>query len=99
MNTATKPPPQPLSTIDKSIVALHAIVAAALGIYGFFDVDPDWAGLQRIAIMMMIGLWAGGIAASAIIARMVRAQWIRVLILLAVPFVGIAVLVAQTALG
>lgn len=88
-----------LSKFDLGILALHALGAAVTGIIGFIEVDPDWAAVQRIVIVMMVGLWAGGIVVMAAIARRVSRQWARAAILLAGPFIGLGVLVASSTLG
>lgn len=99
MGTPSQRPRRPLSRVDRAILVLHGLVAAAFGVVGFVDVDPDWAGLQRTLIVMLVGLWAGGIVATAVIARLVTNAWIRTAVLLAGPFAGIAVLVGSTVFG
>lgn len=88
-----------LSRIDLGILALHGLTALVTGIVGFMQVDPDWAGLQRIVTAMTVGAWVGGIAIMALIASRVASRWARAAILLAGPFIGLGVLVAATTLG
>jgi hypothetical protein len=88
-----------LSKFDLGILALHLLGALVTGIAGFVDVDPDWAGLQRVVVVMIIGLWLGGIVIMAVIAGRVASQWARAAILLAGPFIGIAVLVVSSTMG
>jgi hypothetical protein len=98
MNTLATPRP-PLTTIDRAILTLHGLTAAVVGVIAVFSVNgPEFGGLQRIVIVMMIGLWAGGIMVMAVIARLFSREWVRVAILVAGPFIGI-VFVVGTANG
>ena len=83
-----------LSTIDRAIVALHGLLVAAFGIFGFVDVDADWASLQRFVIAMIVGLWIGGIAVSVMVAHRIQKPWLRAAVLAVGPLVGFVLLVA-----
>lgn len=100
MNSVVKRPRRPLSRLDRAILGLHGAVAGVIGVVGFLQAnDPDWGGLQRLAIVMLIGLWAGGIVAMAAIARLVSNQWARAAILFAGPFLGIAAVIGRSMLA
>jgi hypothetical protein len=100
MSNANPSPLRNLSRLDTTIIALHAVVAFGVGVIGFFQVDdPGFRDLQRLVILMMIGLWAAGIVATAVIARLIANQWARAAVLLVGPFVGIVLLVATSAIG
>lgn len=90
---------RPFSRLERAFVWLHGLVAGSVGIIGFFDVDPDWAGLQRIVIVMMVGLWGAGIVATAVVARFVDNHWGRGAILLVGPFAGLVVAFGPTMFG
>lgn len=91
---------RPLSTLDRSILALHGLAAGIVGVIAFLGAnDPDWGDLQRIVILMLIGLWVAGIVAMSFVVRLVKSQWIRTAILLGGPFIGIVLLVGQSMLG
>ena len=62
---------------------------------GFLDVSEDWEALQRIAVILMVALWFGGILAMFYLARIVSNPWLRMAILLGGPFIGIAAVVLQ----
>ncbi len=95
MDTLATPRP-PLTTIDKAILTLHGLTAAVVGVIALFSVtDPEFGGLQRIVIVMMIGMWAGGILVMAAIARLFSRESVRVAILLAGPFIGIVFLIGS----
>lgn len=97
MNTPTKQARRPLSQLDRGILMFHGLVAAAFGIVGFAGAnDPEFGGLQRFLVVMLIGLWAGGIVGMAVIARLVNNEWARAVILLAGPFLGIVILVGAS---
>lgn len=94
--TVTKPAKRPFSTADRALLALHVLAVVVFVIYGWFTAnDPGWATLQRIVILMMAGLWAGGIAFIGLISRMIDNKWGRWAILLGGPFIGLAVLILQ----
>lgn len=88
-----------LSRFDLVLLASHVVGALVVGVLGFLDVDPDWAGLQRIAILMIIGFWLGGVLLMYAFARRVATQWIRSVILLIGPFIGLAVIVLRSTFG
>ena len=99
----SKSNPRPLRTLSKlenAIIALHAVFACGVGVVGFLQAnDPGFGDLQRLVILMMIGLWAAGIVAMAVIARLIANQWVRIAVLLVGPFVGIVLIVANSAIG
>ena len=100
MSTTAREPRRPLSNVDRAILALHALVAGVVGVIAFVGAnDPGWGDLQRLVVVMLISLWAAGIVAMAVLARMVNNRWGRTLILLAGPFVGIAAVFGRTMLG
>ena len=86
-----------LSRLDQTILLAHVLVAAAAGIVAFIGAnDPEFGSLQRVVVVLLIGLWAGGILAMAVLARLIPNQWGRALLLVAGPFIGIVLLVAGT---
>lgn len=90
---------RPLSAFERVVIALHCVAAGVVGVVGFASAtDPGWRDLQRLLILMLIGLWVGGIVAMAVIARLVNNKWGRAAILLAGPFLGIVLLVGSTML-
>ncbi len=104
MNTTHAPaarPRPPLSRVDQAILALHGIVACVLGTAAFLGADdPEFGSLQRIVVVMIIGLWLGGIVLMGVITRyVIRSRWGRITLLLFGPFVGIALLIGSTHLG
>lgn len=96
MTTISKTTRRYLSNLDLGILALHCSALVVVGLFAFGDLDPNWAGLQIAVIVMMLGLWAGGIVVTALIARVLTKPWARAAILLAGPFVGLAVLVGTS---
>ena len=97
MTTTTPPkrPRRPLSRVDRAILALHGLGAVTVGVVGFFDVSEGWEALQRIVVLMMVALWFGGIVAMGYLAQLIFNPWLRLTVLLAGPFIGIAALVIQ----
>ena len=66
MRTTAKHARRPLSLLDKAILATHGLVAAVFGISGFVSADdPGFGDLQRLVVIMLTGLWGGGIMATA----------------------------------
>ena len=89
-----------LSRLDKAILATHAVAAAFFGISGFISAnDPGFGDLQRVVVMMLTGLWGGGIVAMAVIAQLITNRWGRYALLLVGPLVGIVVLVGISRFG
>ncbi|NNF64888.1 MAG: hypothetical protein HKN07_11615 [Acidimicrobiia bacterium] len=104
MSTSTVPtrsPRPPLSTVDRTILALHGIVATVLGIISFASAtDPGFGSLQRIVIVMLVGLWIGGVVLMGVIARYAISSVAgRIALLLVGPFIGIALLMGRSYLG
>jgi hypothetical protein len=99
MSTATSTRYGNLSKFDLVLLALHCLGALATGVFGFIDVDPDWAALQRIVVAMLVGLWLGGILIMTVIAKRLTSQWARSAVLLVGPFIGIAVFVVRSRFG
>jgi hypothetical protein len=100
MSTTTKRPRPKLSTIDRAILAVHGLVAGVVGVVAFVGAnDPDWGGLQRLVIVMVIGLWAAGIVAVGLVARLITHRWARALVLVAGPFIGILLVFGGSMLG
>lgn len=83
------------------MIALHGLTALVIGVIAFVGAnDPGWRDVQRLVVVMMISLWAGGIALSAVAARnLVSNHWIRLAILAVGPLSGIAFLVAKSTFG
>ena len=80
-------PPRRLSSLDWSILVVHTALAAGIGVVGFLGADdPGWGDLQRVVVLMLVGLWGVGILASALVARPIHNPWVRTAILLAGPF-------------
>lgn len=78
------------STLDRTILGAHAVVAGIFGIVGFLQAtDPGWQALQRIVIIMIVGFWGMGIFVSALVSQRFSRQWIRVLVLLAGPLLAL----------
>jgi len=91
---------RPFSTLEKAIIAVQGAAALVFGAYGFVEAsDPDWGDLQRIVIVMSVGIWLTGIAGAAFLSRLVDNRVVRVVILLAVPFTGFVVLVLWASYG
>jgi len=100
MNTMTQRPRRSLSRIERAILAIHGLVAAVVGIIGFIGAnDPGFGDLQRIVIVMLVGLWAMGIVAIGLAARLIANQWARVAVLLVGPFAGILLVFGRSMLG
>jgi hypothetical protein len=96
MNTTTVKSRRPFSSADRAIVILHSATAAVLGTIAFVGAnDPDWGSLQRTVIVMLATLWAGGIATTTLVARVIANRWVRFAVLAVGPLVGIAVLIAS----
>ncbi|MBT8202437.1 MAG: hypothetical protein KJO87_03935 [Acidimicrobiia bacterium] len=91
---------RPLSTADKAILGGHLVLAAGFGTYGFLNAtDPGWSDLQRAVVLILVGLWLGGIALMAVLARRIDHRLGRYALLLAGPFVGILLLIGQRFTG
>ena len=72
MSASIKAPRRPLSRLDRAIIALHGVVAAVFGIIGFLEADdPGWRDVQRLVIVMLVGLWVSGIVVVGVLARLV----------------------------
>ena len=100
MSMTAKQSRRPLSRLDKAILATHGAVAALFGISGFISAnDPGFGDLQRVVVMMLTGLWGGGIVAMAVIAQLITNRWGRYALLLVGPLVGIVVLVGISRFG
>jgi len=100
MPATTEPHRRPFSIIDRGILILHSVVAGGIGIVAFIGAsDPDFGDLQRIVIVMLIGLWGLGIFAIGFFARLVSKVWARIVLLLAGPFIGIAFVFGRSMLG
>ena len=100
MNTTSATKKRSLSRVDRAILAAHALIAGTFGSVGFFSAsDPGWQDLQRLVIVMLVGLWIAGIAAMAAVATFVHNPWARVALLLGGPFIGIALFFGRTMLG
>lgn len=97
MTTETRTRP-PLSRSNQVILGLHGLAALVFSVVGFVQSnDPGWADLQRILVLFMFALWAGGIVLMAVIARYVLTRtWSRNVLLLAGPFVGLAILIGRS---
>jgi len=93
--TRTRPP---LSTSNRVILGLHGAAALAFTVVGLIQAhDPGWANLQRIVILFMFALWAGGIVLMGVIARVAMSNNLgRNVLLLAGPFIGLAALVMRS---
>ena len=77
MTTTAREPRRPLSTVDRAILTIHGLVAGVVGVIAFVGAnDPGWGDLQRLVIVMLIGLWAAGIVAMSVFARMVNNRWV-----------------------
>lgn len=100
MTTTTGRHHRSLSTIDRTILSVHGLAAAVVGIVGLIGAnDPSWGDLQRFVIVMLIGMWVAGIVVMGLVARFVPNQWARTVILLAGPFIGIALVLGMSRLG
>lgn len=100
MRTIAEQPHPSLSSIDRAILALHGLAAGVIGVVAFISAnDPDFGDLQRIVIVMLVGLWGAGIVATGYVARMVRNAWGRAALLLAGPFIGILLVFGRSMLG
>jgi hypothetical protein len=100
MSSTIGNPRRPFSTLDWAILCLHGLVAAGVGIAAFVGAnDPEFGDLQRIVVVMFIGLWIGGIIVFGATARLVANPWARAGVLLAGPFVGILVVFGRAMFG
>ena len=104
MSTSTAPtrtPRPPLSTVDRTILALHVLVATVLGVISFASAtDPGFGDLQRVVVVMLFALWIGGVALMGVIARYaISSVWGRVALLVFGPFIGIALLMGRSQIG
>lgn len=72
--------------LDRTLIFLQGLLAVCLGVVGLIGAnDPDWGDLQRVVVVMLTGLWLGGLAVMAILSRYIRPQWARAALLLAGP--------------
>jgi hypothetical protein len=86
MSTTTTTPRRSFSRLERAILAVHGVFAAAFGVIGFLGADdPDWGDLQRLVVIMLVGVWVAGVAASAALAWRVNHRGGRVALLLAGP--------------
>ena len=70
------------------------------GIIGFLEADdPGWRDVQRLVIVMLVGLWVSGIVVVGVFARLVGNQVVRAALLLAGPLLGIALLIGASTIG
>lgn len=80
---------RPFSTSEKVIIGVQVALALGFGVFGILEAsDPDWGDLQRIVILMMVGLWLAGIACMVLVARLVSHQVARIAILVGAPLAG-----------
>lgn len=90
---------RPLSAYERTIPIAYALVAGTFGVFSYLAADdPDFGDLQRLLVVILIGLWVLSIAAVAAVARFVDNRWSRAAILLAGPIVAITLSVASTML-
>jgi len=94
-DTVAKPTRRPFSKVEQVILALHVVALVAVTVWGWIDVDPDWSDLQRIVLLMLAGIWAGGIALTAILARLVNNKAGRFAVLLVGPLAGLLLIIGQ----
>lgn len=95
-DTIAKPARRPFSTADRSIVALHVLALVVVTVMGWIGAnDPGWSDLQRLVLLMLAGVWAGGIALTAVLGRLVDNKLGRIAVLLLGPLTGLMLLVGQ----
>lgn len=96
VEAAAKPTRRPFSKADRAILALHLLALVVVTVSGLIGAnDPGWAALQRIVILMLAGIWAGGIALISVLSRLVDNQYARWAILLVGPLVGLVLIVVS----
>lgn len=65
---------------------MNLMLAAAFGIVGFIGADdPNWRGLQRLAVMTLVVLWLAGLGAAVLGGRYIEQRWVRSTLLAAAP--------------
>ncbi|MCB1246744.1 MAG: hypothetical protein KDB69_05735 [Acidimicrobiia bacterium] len=81
------PKRRPFSTAERWLIIGQVVIAVVLGVIAFIDSnDPDWGGLVRLVVLMMLVLWLGAIALTAVIAWYLQSPVARVLALVFLPF-------------
>ncbi len=91
---------RPFSVLEKAVIALQVTAGVAFGVYGMIDVsDPGWADLQRALILMMVGIWMGGVVGAAALSRLVDNQIGRLAILVSIPFSGFVIIMIWAVVG
>jgi hypothetical protein len=96
--SATPTPPRRFTVLDRAILAVHLLLAIVFGVYGLVDAS-DAASLQRLVVLILLALWVGGIVIMGVVARFISIRWLRTMVLLVGPFLGIAVLVVAARLA
>lgn len=85
--------------LDRGILVAHGLLGAGFGAIGLVSSrDPDWGDLQRVVVLVLVGLWLGGHAAIAAVARFVRPQAVRALLLIIGPPLAVLGFVAAARL-
>jgi hypothetical protein len=95
-DTVAKPTRRPFSKVEQAILALHVVALVVVTVTGWIGAnDPGWSDLQRIVLLMLAGVWAGGIALTAVLARLVNNKVGRLAVLLVGPLAGLLLIIGQ----
>lgn len=99
-DTIAKPTRRPFSKTDRAILTLHVLALVVFTVWGWISADdPGWSDLQRIVLLMLAGVWAGGIALIAVMSRLVNNRWGRWAVMVAGPFAGLGLIILVQYLG
>lgn len=86
----------PLGKAPRAILALHVVLALGLGIAGLLDISGSdgMAGLARVVVLLLVGVWLVGVVASGLLARFAMAHvWLRIAVVSLGPVVALVGLV------
>ncbi len=71
-------------------MVIHLLIALAFGIAGLLGAtDPGWGDLQRLVVVLFVGVWLFGVLVMGVLTRFVDNQRARYLILLTGPVLAI----------
>ncbi len=86
----------PLGNAPRVILALHVVLALGLAIAGLHDISGSdgMAGLARLVVLLLVGVWLVGVVVSGLLARFATTHvWLRIAVVSLGPLVALMGLV------